>query len=237
MMISIAIPAYNEEKIIGTCLETVLSYATNDVLEILVIDNASTDRTAEIASRYPKVRVIREPQKGLVFARQCALKEAKGDFLAFLDADTRITENWCSILHREFTKNPKLVCMSGPYWYEGVSRFAQLFAWYVWGTNAVVTHFLTGYMVIGGNFVAKKTALLAMGGFDTRITFYGEDANIARRLHPHGDIYYGNDFFIYSSGRRLKKDGILKTSWIYGMNFLWEAIKKRPYTMEYEDVR
>lgn len=237
MTISIAIPAYNEEASIGTCLEHILRYATEDVCEILVIDNASTDKTADIAARFPRVRVVREPQKGLVFARQRALTEAKGDLLAFFDADTRLQPRWFDVLHREFAKNPKLVCMSGPYRYEGVSWLAQLVTWYGWNTNAHISHFFLGYMVIGGNFVAKKSALLAMGGFDTRIRFYGEDANIARRLHDHGELYYANDFFVYSSGRRIQKDGILKTSWIYGINFFWESARGKPFTMEYEDIR
>jgi len=90
MTISVVIPAYNEEKCIGACLENVIKYAPDNLKEIVVVNNASTDKTAEIASKFPKVRVVFEPDKGLTKARQAGLMAAEGDLVAYVDATA-----WC----------------------------------------------------------------------------------------------------------------------------------------------
>jgi glycosyltransferase involved in cell wall biosynthesis len=71
MKLSFAIPAYNEEANIGACLTSILQELESKSwdVEIIVINNASTDRTAEIARSFPNIRVIDEPMKGLVRAR------------------------------------------------------------------------------------------------------------------------------------------------------------------------
>ena len=69
MNISIVIPAYNEEKYIGDCLRSIVATRTDEILEIIVIDNASTDDTAMVAQQFPGVHVVHEPQKGLTRAR------------------------------------------------------------------------------------------------------------------------------------------------------------------------
>src|SRR3989338_9632627 len=100
--ISFIIPAYNEEHYIGPCLESVLAYAGDSIEEIIVVNNASTDRTAEVAGAFPKVRVVHEPRKGLTYARERGLKEARGELLAYIDADTRLHARWLPIVTEEF---------------------------------------------------------------------------------------------------------------------------------------
>jgi glycosyltransferase involved in cell wall biosynthesis len=58
--ISLIIPAYNEEKYISTCLDYAIKNSNGKLLEIIVVDNASTDNTKKIASNYPNVRVVYE---------------------------------------------------------------------------------------------------------------------------------------------------------------------------------
>ncbi len=72
MRLSFVIPAYNEEAYLPACLESVLAQTKElgDAVEIIVVNNASSDRTREVALGYPGVRVVDEPQKGLTFARQ-----------------------------------------------------------------------------------------------------------------------------------------------------------------------
>ena len=99
------------------CIESIrrLDYAN---YRLYVVDNASADRTAVIAKKYPLVRVVAEPKKGLTYARERGLLSAKGELLSYLDADSRISSSeWFALIHREFTKNPRLVSLSGPYHY------------------------------------------------------------------------------------------------------------------------
>lgn len=238
MKLSFVIPAYNEEKYLGACLESVVKTAqtTSWPTEIIVINNASTDRTAEVAGKFPEVRVVDEPRKGLTIARERGLLEAKGEFLAYLDADTRLPEGWFQIMEETF-KNPKVVCVSGPYHYFDLAGFKRFFAELIWNIVTPITYRLVGYMVLGGNFVAKKKALEDMGGINTNIRFYGEDTDIAWRLARIGKVVWRMDFFVWTSARRLLKDGLLKSYWIYGVNYLWEALFHKPFTNEYRDIR
>ena len=65
-----------------------------------------------------------------------------------------------------------------------------------WTMVAMPVYMLTRYMVVGGNFVARRDALEAIGGFDTSIAFYGEDTNIARRLHVKGRVLFSRKFLM-----------------------------------------
>lgn len=83
---SIVVPARNEEKLLAQCLKSLLEQDYVGDYEIIVVDNASTDRTAEIASGFG-VKVVYEANVGTGPARQCGLLEARGEIIAFTDAD------------------------------------------------------------------------------------------------------------------------------------------------------
>lgn len=120
--ISLVICAYNEEKYIGACLEHAIKNSKGRISEILVINNASTDRTREVALGYEGVRVVEENRKGQVRARERSFYEVKGDIIAYLDADTKMPEGWIDIVTSEFLNNKNLVCLSGPYIYYDFSK-------------------------------------------------------------------------------------------------------------------
>lgn len=238
MNISVIIPAYNEEKCLPFCLERILKYAPENLLEIIVVNNASTDSTAKVASAFGKVRVVNEPQKGLTKARQRGLVEAKGDLLAFVDADSLVPENWFRIINREFLSHSNLVCLSGPYVYYDTPAWQQwCVKWLYWGMLARVIYFFTKYMATGGNLVAQKTALKKIGGFDTSIVFYGEDTDIARRLHEVGEVKFHYGFIMPTSGRRFAKEGTIATGAKYVANYTSIMFTKKPILKSYKDIR
>lgn len=237
MKISLVIPAYNEEKYIGECLEYAIKNSQGAFYEIIVVDNASTDRTKEIAETFSDVRVVHEPSKGLTKARQKGLSEAQGELIAYIDADTRMPVGWVKKVIEAFKKNPKSVAVSGPYIYHDVSWFAKQIVWLYWNVLARVSYFFTGYMIVGGNFVAKKSAILEIGGFDTTIAFYGEDTDIARRLSKVGKVLFKNKLSMETSARRFKGEGFVSTGWRYIINFTSITTKGKPTTDEYNDIR
>ena len=234
--ISLVIPAYNEEKYIGKCLEHTIKNSQGKFYEIIVVDNASTDRTFSIASSYPQVKVIKEERKGQVRARQRGYVESKGDILAWIDADTEMPSGWVDKIIEEFKKDKDLGCLSGPYYYYDISRWNR-FLFSVWTMFTVVAYNIVGYLITGGNFAIKKEVLEKMGGFDTDIEFYGEDTNIARRAHEFGKVKFMLNFSMSTSGRRFKNEGIFKTGYTYFINFLSEILYHRPATKEYKDYR
>lgn len=238
MKLSVVIPAYNEEKYIGACLDELITTAGSDIYEIIVVDNASTDRTAAVAKKYKGVKVVREERKGLTRARQAGLMAAKGELIAYIDADTQVKRGWFHRVIREFEKNPRLVCLSAPYNLYDVSKWKRMLVWSYWNFLAYPTYrLLMQYMVLGASFVAKRSVLLKIGGFDESVAFYGEDTNIARRLHKVGKVKFMRKAFVNSSARRIEAEGMLKIGLKYGFNFLSEVLRHKPLTKEYKDYR
>ena len=236
MTISVTIPAYNEEKYIGDCLRSIKERTPENLLEIIVVNNASTDRTAEVAAAIPGVRVVEEKQKGLTKARQRGYLESKGDLIACIDADTRVPQGWFEILNREFARDPNLVCLSGPFrYYDLPERQGRVVRLWNWCAEHVSS--MSGKVVQGGNFIVKRSALEKIGGFDTKIEFYGEDTNIARRLAEVGKVKFTRHLFMNTSARRLHSEGMVKTGSTYLTNFLSELFLKKPVTKKYRDIR
>lgn len=100
--ISAVIPAYNAEPFLGDAIQSVLDQ-TVEVAEIVVVDDGSKDRTAEVAAKFPRTRVIRQQNTGQAGARNTGIKAAEGEWIAFLDADDmwipQKTEIQCAHIH------------------------------------------------------------------------------------------------------------------------------------------
>lgn len=238
--LTIVIPAYNEEAYLGDCLRHVLDDAASAAelgpIEVVVVDNASTDGTAAVACSFPGVRVAHEPDKGLTKARQRGLDEARGEIIGYVDADTRMPRGWCRQVIGHFAADPATVCVSGPYVYYDMSRGAKALVRIYWWVAVPIARF-TGYMAVGGNFAARRAALVKIGGFDRSIAFYGEDTDIARRLSAAGRVRFFLSLVMQTSARRLKAEGLARTAWVYALNFVSEAVLKRPATTDYRDIR
>jgi glycosyltransferase involved in cell wall biosynthesis len=107
---SVIVCAYNEEHLLPDCLHSLFqqSFPPHD---ILVVNNASTDRTAAVAASHG-VRVMDEPRKGLVIARETGRRHSTGDVLVYLDADCRAPQGWLERIVREFSRaNPPAASM------------------------------------------------------------------------------------------------------------------------------
>jgi glycosyltransferase involved in cell wall biosynthesis len=88
-LVSVVIPCYNQAHFLGEAIESVLCQSYRN-FEVLVVDDESPDNTSEVASRYAKVRLISQENRGLSGARNKGLAEAEGEYVVFLDADDRL---------------------------------------------------------------------------------------------------------------------------------------------------
>ncbi len=88
-LVSLIIPCYNQAHFLGDAIESVLAQS-HAAFEIIVIDDGSPDNTAEVAGWYPGVRYIRQANQGLSGARNTGIRESRGQYLVFLDADDRL---------------------------------------------------------------------------------------------------------------------------------------------------
>lgn len=234
MTISLIIPAYNEEAYIGACVESVLEHAPRNLIEVIVVCNACTDRTAEIAARYPGVRVLHENRKGTGYARQAGFDASTGDIIAYIDADARIVADWFPSLEHEFSTDASLVSLSGPSRFYDLEEWKDALLYYVWWkTCAMAGHRYGRFNIAGGNFAVRRTALESIGGFDTSIPFWGDDTDLGRRLGDAGNAKFTTSFRNYSSARRLKNEGALKLSTNYAMNFISQAYFQKTFTSGY----
>jgi glycosyltransferase involved in cell wall biosynthesis len=250
MRISFVVPAYNEEAYLPACLESIVSQTRNfpaDSVEIIVVNNASTDRTQKVALGFPGVTVVDEPRKGLTFARQAGFAASSGSLIANVDSDSRLTPGWVAQVLATFAEPTAagklpLAALSGPILYYDLTPrqrvLVHVFYMTAWTTYAINRYILrVGSMVQGGNFVTSREALAAIGGFNTAISFYGEDTDIARRLNEVGEVRFTFALKMFSSARRLKKEGMLTMAGRYSINYLWTTFFKRPYTDTYIDIR
>lgn len=101
--VSVIIPVFNGERYISECLESVLA-STLDGVEVIVVDDESTDRSAEIAESYEGVTVVRQKHACAGAARNEGLRKAKGDYIYFLDADDYIAPTLLQNVFQEAKK-------------------------------------------------------------------------------------------------------------------------------------
>ena len=99
---SIIIPIYNVEEYLPACLDSVI-YQSFKEIEIILINDGSTDKSTEIAREYAKkdsrILLIEQENQGLSIARNIGLKRASGDYIIFVDSDDFISINLCQELH------------------------------------------------------------------------------------------------------------------------------------------
>lgn len=128
-LVSVIIPVYNYERYLGEALESVLSQ-TYKHLEVIVVDDGSTDRSAEVAKSFTDkgVTYCYQDNAGIGPARNQGVELAQGEFLAFLDADDRWPEEKTELQLRAFENDPALEMVfgqavqlqNGPEWEAGV---------------------------------------------------------------------------------------------------------------------
>ena len=236
MKISIVIPAYNEEKALAKTIESALTQDYSD-FEVIVVNNASSDRTLEIAQsyagKYPaRVKTVTENRKGLLWARECGRTNASGEIIANIDADCLPSTDWLSHGVRYFVSD-RVAAVSGPYdYYDGgfifryVSLYTQMSIYWIISRIIQLPFVRTGAVMIGGNNMIRAKALENAGGYNTSLTFYGEDTDTAMRVVKSGKIIFSNKLIMKTSARRFRSEGIINLEIKYLKHFFKIIFKK-----------
>lgn len=198
MKISVVIPAYNEEKYLPKTLESIAGLDRKPD-EVIVIDGGSTDKTLEIAKE-GGARVITVRHRGIGRARQQGLVAAKGDIVAFTDADTVVPKDWLGKIVDTLSQNN----VSGMYSVYKVSDGTLLYRWIINYCNPFVfpLGYFFGMLIVGGqNMAFWRLKAIEAGGFPEEFKSV-EDFEIMRRLKKVGRVIYRHDNRVISSGRR-----------------------------------
>ena len=232
--VSVLIPAFNEEKYILNTLQA-LKKQDYPFFEIIIADNASSDRTSIIIERFIddntnlNIRQVYEGRKGTNFARERARLAATGSIIAQLDADCVPPKDWIGKgVSAILKQSSNRVAVTGPYDYfdgDKLMRYASLM------TQKIAYPFINylvqiagkGAILIGGNAFILADALERVGGYNTALTFYGDDIDLGKRLAKLGHVTYDIALVQLSSSRRFKAIGFWKVNKRY-QNCFWELI-------------
>ncbi len=227
--VSVIIPAYNEEKYIVKTLEALRQQDYPDY-EVIVVNNASTDRTAEVVTSFIyrkgltfKFRLLHERRQGTQFARECGRKASAGEIIAQLDADCLPPANWIS-KGVSLLQAKNVAAVAGPYDYfdsqflvRTLTYISQLYI--LQPLNRLVQMFRKGGVIIGGNVFIRASVLQRCGGYNTALCFYGDDVDIALKVSRYGPIHFTKKIMVKSSSRRYNAAGFFQVQSKYTKAF------------------
>lgn len=218
-VISVVIPAYNEEEYIREAIKSVKQQICSVPFEIVVVDNNSKDLTNTIAKE-AGARVVVEKKQGQPFARARGAEEALGDVLVFIDSDSRLPQHWLQTAFSYLETHPGVSCIScRTSFYDGRIRDnigSFLFNW-IFAPLVNFSLLLLGQpqIVLGTGVVLRRKLLEQAGGIDTNYVFYGEDTGIAYTMAKMGKVRFLQNLVVLTSARRYKKQGTIKTLYLY----------------------
>jgi glycosyltransferase involved in cell wall biosynthesis len=187
--ISVVVCSYNREKYIADAIESlVIQTLSAELYEVLIIDNNSKDRTAQIALEWIEIHkdthqilYFKETNQGLCFARNRGIQEARGQFICYMDDDGIADPNFLEVQYNFLKENPDVIGLGGkiipryvhgkPAWIDGILE----------GLVSKVDHGNNNFQYsgrkypVGCNMTYRKDVLEQVGLFDTSIGQVGDN--------------------------------------------------------------
>lgn len=226
--ISVIIPAYNEEECLPQTLEHIRKalYISASPSEIIVVDNDSQDRTAQVAEGFG-AKVVLEKEHNISTVRNTGARNSTGDLLIFIDADTLVQETLFQKIAAVMSDDS---CFGGAVavQYEGFKRKWMKFyllGWEFWGRLF--------NMAQGAAQFCRRAVFEELGGYDQTI-FVGEDVQFYWRLsrfarRNRGYLYFVEKPKVITSTRRFDKMSLWKTFLLTHPFFILLAWRRRSF--------
>ena len=204
--ISVVIPTYQEEKYIESTLKSLRNQDYDGAYEIIVADGMSRDGTVRIAKKYAdKVVVVKE--RGIAKGRNAGVREAKGDILLFVDADTVLLFNALSEIAKTFRDRNvvAVTCNVVP----SSAEAKDFILYWIYKQFAKASTKTRKAQIAGICFACRRSVFEEVGGFDESIET-AEDFDLSERISKLGRIKFAERTLAITSPRRLAKWGRMK---------------------------
>lgn len=246
-LFSVIVPVYNVEKFLPRCLDSIIKQ-TYQYMEIILIDDGSTDRSGEICEKYAKInakiRVIHQENKGLPAARNEGIRNAKGEFVVFVDSDDFVEKELLSKINEKMKEGYDICSFS----VRRVDEEGKLLYDMLFGENPGKIDFseVNKKEFIWGKVMQYKV------GWEAWISTYRMDIIRNNNLNFHEDILFAEDIaftveYILCAKKWVKipdilynytmrKDSIIKVTdvkskleglWYYNFYYINESWKKK----------
>ncbi|SLM46415.1 conserved protein of unknown function [Nitrospira japonica] len=238
-LITVVICTYNRAGLLAGALQTVCAQTLEGSrYEILVVDNNSTDDTAQVVGQWQHgpatVRYVFESKQGLSFARNRGYEEARGEYVAYLDDDCKVTAGWLATAVRVIEKEKALI-FGGPYFAfydtEKPKWFRDEYGSHVQGD---VSRALTDQEYLdGANMFINRRLLQGLGGFNPRFGMagndlgYGEEVRFQRHAREHRAglaIRYEPELYVHHLVSRKKMTLRWKLHQMFVMGHAWHRL-------------
>lgn len=236
LALSVVICTYNRSFWLRKCLESLVGQCeVNELLEVLIVDNNSTDDTRMVAeefiTRQSNFRYIFEEAQGLSHARNRGYREAQGLYVAYIDDDAKAYPDWAKSIIEFFETHPQVAGVGGPHFAFSTVPIPNWFP-KEYGSRSLgnETRAIKDNEWIGGmNMAFTKISLVDMGGFDTELGMtgnklaYGEETNLVLRMKAKGMLVFYCPTIVVDHAIRpdkLSLRWLLKSNYSNGMDGL-----------------
>lgn len=237
--ISAVIPVYNREKTIKRCIDSVLNQ-TYPVYEIIIVDDGSTDQTLHILKEYQDyIKLVRQKHKGAQAARNTGIREATGEYIAFLDSDDEWLPEKLELQVNALQKNKDAVVCGDGYihteWKNGIPEVYQqsgktqnekhLMELKMRGKSGHVYPFiLKDSFCLFPSLLTSKKNLIRIGLLDEKVPSFQEWDTAIRLAKTNEFVYIHSPLFIYHlhDGETISKN---KKKTIDGKEYIYEKYK------------
>ncbi len=230
--VSIIIPAFNEEAYIASCLESILKQEYRGNMEVIVVNDGSTDNTTVIAAKYPVNVINLETNMGKANALNIGIEHSKGDIICFSDADSKLSSNAVNLLVTSLVEDPDAGAVAGKIYIKNGKRkenFLVRFQMIEYELDQELCRFIQGLngkvLVCPGVLFAVKREIAEKTLFSNRSLIEDADFTIDVLKKNIKIIYQPQAKAYTNSPQSLKQWLNQRKRWMYGTLQLWQIHK------------
>jgi glycosyltransferase involved in cell wall biosynthesis len=213
--VSVVVPVYNGEASVEETVRSLLALTyPRDRMELIVVDNASTDGTARILSQFAdRIRVLTEPKRGRSYTRNRGIAAATHELVAFTDADCIADSEWLRHLVTPLA-DPRTGISGGKIVTKRPCTPIEEFGESLWEQNHAINVYKPPY-AISANWLSPKRVLVEAGGFDAAFE-RGEDVDLAYRILQAGYSIAYSDNAVIQHRNPQNIEGLFKLGFLHG---------------------